>query len=416
MQDRKNPAASSDVITVQEAEKLILESTGTLPSETIPIAQAIGRVLREPIRADRALPPFDRATLDGVAIFSGTYNSGRKKFNILGTAAAGSPQQTLDNQKACLEIMTGAVLPRGTDCVVKVEDLELDDNTALLNSDLSLSPGTGVHYTGSDCAKGTTLLESGVTITAKEIAIAASVGKYELLVSTLPRIAVVTTGDELVAIEETPEQHQIRRSNDITLAAALQAAGYPNAQLVHISDDPEQIENKLREILETHDTIILAGGVSKGKYDYIPETLRKLGVATRFQWVTQRPGKPMWYGQLNRNGAQVPIFALPGNPVSCFTCLRRYVLPALDKWTGKPTAKIVYAKIEHDLTFKPEITLLLPVSLNPRPSGETWAKPILFNTSGDFVSVAKTDGFIELPKTRKTFLEGEPFRYFNWPV
>ncbi len=404
------------MISVQEAETLILEAMGQFPSETVAIEQATGRVLKEAILADRALPPFNRATLDGIAIACSAYHMGKKAFKILGTAAAGNPQQELENQNACMEITTGAILPRGTDCVVRIEDLEIDGKTARVNSDLDISPGTGIHYAGSDCDSGTTLLKQGIAISAKEIAIAASVGKGELLVSKLPRIAIVTTGDELIPIEQTPEIHQIRRSNDITLATALQAAGYPNSELIHIPDNQAQIEMKLREVTENFDAVVLAGGVSKGKFDYIPETLSKLGVSIRFQWVSQRPGKPIWFGQLTRNNAKIPVFALPGNPVSCFTCLRRYVLPALDKWMGKPTPKAIYAKIEHDLTFRPEVTLFLPVILNPRPSGEVWAKPMLFNTSGDFLSVAKTDGFIELPKKRSAFPQGEVFRYFDWPV
>lgn len=403
------------MITVQEAEKLILDSIGEVETETVSIGAALGRCLREPLSADRALPPFDRATLDGIAINSSAYNTGQRKFKILGTAAAGTPAQELADTKSCLEIMTGAPLPRLADCVVKIEDIEIKKDTALLPDGLQLQYHTGVHPQGSDCKAGAELLAPHRLITAKEIAIAASVGKAELRVSKSPRIAIVSTGDELVAIDQTPESYQIRRSNDITLASALRSAGFPEVELVHIPDDPEQIETQLRVLMARCDAIVLAGGVSKGKFDHIPETLAKLGVSIRFQWVAQRPGKPMWYGQFSRDGARLPVFALPGNPVSCFTCLRRYVIPALEKWVGLPAPKPVYAKLKHDLTFKPELTLFLPAAADPRPSGELWVKPALFNTSGDFVSVAQTDGFIELPKARKVFPEGEAFLYYAWP-
>ncbi len=405
------------MISVQEAESTILETIGSIEAETVPLADAAGRILREPILADRALPPFNRVTLDGIAIASSTYHMGKKAFKVAGLAAAGTPQQTLDNPNSCLEVMTGAAMPSGADCIVRYEDVDLDDpKTAKLPAGLNLSPGLGVHYAGSDCAAGATLLESGVVVTAKEIAIAASVGKSAVAVSRLPRIAIVTTGDELVPIDQPPEVHQIRRSNDLSLATALQRAGYPVAELVHIADDRAQIETVLRDALARFDAIVLAGGVSKGKFDFVPEILAKLGVAIRFQWVSQRPGKPMWFGHFNRERERLPVFALPGNPVSCFTCLRRYVVPALDKWVGKPKRKSIYVKLEHDLTYKQDITLFLPVTIEPRPSGEVWAKPVLFNTSGDFISIAKTDGFIQLPKNRSTFPQGEAFPFFDWPA
>lgn len=404
------------VITVQEAEKLILNNIGEITAETIPLEQAAGRALREPLLADRALPPFDRATVDGIAISSSSYAMGNRVFPIAGTIAAGTPQQTLEDIKSCFEIMTGAPLPQVADCVLPVEDIKIENGKATVPDGLSLDYHSGVHDAGSDCSAGTTLLQAGTVLSPKEIAVAASIGAHQVSVSKNPHIIVVTTGDELVPIDQLPEPHQIRRSNDLTLALALQSAGYSSVERLHLPDDKEKIEAGLREALSRCDALVLAGGVSKGKYDYIPETLIKLGVAIRFQWVSQRPGKPMWFGQFSRDRERLPVFALPGNPVSCFTCLRRYTIPALHKWTGKPAEKPVYAKLVHDLTFKPEITLFLPVEIEPRASGETWAKPALFNTSGDFVSAAKTQGFLELPRKRSIFPQGEAFRYFPWPT
>ncbi|MBC2607400.1 molybdopterin-binding protein [Pelagicoccus albus] len=403
------------MITVQEAEKLILDSIGSIETEEIALEKALGRCLRESVLADRSLPPFDRATMDGIAINSSSYNTGLRKFKICGTAAAGSPQEALSDLKSAMEIMTGAALPLHADCVVKIEDVEIKGGKALLPDGLKLDFHTAVHSQASDCKTGDELLSPNVKISAKEIAIAASVGKSKLLVSKTPKITIVSTGDELVSIDQIPESHQIRRSNDATLGAALESAGFQEVNLVHIPDDPEQIETELRQILSSCDALILAGGVSKGKFDYVPEILAKLGVSIRFQWVSQRPGKPMWYGQFSRDGSRLPVFALPGNPVSCFTCLRRYVVPALEKWLQMPASKPVYAKISHDMSFKQELTLFVPAMIESRPSGELWAKPLLFNTSGDFISVAKTDGFLELPRGRKVFPEGEAFVFYPWP-
>lgn len=389
---------------------------GLLPAEPTPLAAAAGRVLRQSIMADRALPPLDRATLDGIAIASGAYLSGRTSFAVAGFAKAGAPQASLEQRSACFEIATGAPMPIGTDCVIRIEDVAIENGVAKVAADLPIRAGHGAHTAGSDCEAQRVLLEPGVVLTGKEIAVAASVGAATVLVSALPRIAIVTTGDELVPVDQAPEPYQIRRSNDLALAAALAAAGYPVAERVHIADDPAQIRETLAGLLQRVDAIVLGGGVSKGKLDFVPQTLDDLDIERRLQWVRQRPGKPMWFGQYFRQREAFPIFALPGNPVSCFTCLRRYVIPALDKWSGKKPAKIRFAKIAQDLTFKPEVTLFLPVRVDVRPSGEIWAEPSLFNTSGDFVSVASTDGFLELPRSRSVFPIGEPFRYFEWPT
>ncbi|MDQ8202311.1 molybdopterin molybdotransferase MoeA [Pelagicoccus sp. SDUM812003] len=403
------------MITVQEAEKLILDNIGRIGAETVPITEAAGRSLQEPLTADRPLPPFNRAALDGIAISSSAYNMGARVYPVEGVAAAGAPPLELKDFKACIEVMTGAVMPTGTDCVIPVEEYEMTKKGAKLPDGMIVEFGQGIHEMGTDCDEGAELLAPGIALTAKEIAIAASIGKYELRVSKSPRIAIISTGNELVSIVQTPEPYQIRRSNDLTLATALAAAGYGDTELIHIPDDPEQISKSIKDAMSRCDALVLAGGVSKGKYDYIPETLVKLGVAIRFQWVSQRPGKPMWFGQFSRERERLPVFALPGNPVSCFTCLRRYVIPALDKWTDRPAPRPFYVKLDHDLTFKQELTLFLPVVLDPRPSGELWAKPALFNTSGDFSSVAKTSGFIELPRKRSVFPQGEAFPYYEWP-
>lgn len=402
------------MISVPEAEKLISQNLDICPTESTPFASALGRTLREPLTADRELPPFNRATLDGIAIASSQLESGRQSFSVAGIATAGAAQQTLSDPTTCLEIMTGAPLPTGADIVVRIEDLQIENGTATLAPNLSLKSGLGVHPQGSDCQKGQTLLQPGCLLTAKELAIAASIGKTELLVSTSPSIAVISTGDELVSIATTPEPHQIRRSNDSTLAAALISSGFTHTQTHHLPDLRETVETEIEKLLNTADVLVIAGGISKGKFDYLPNALKKNGVEEIFQWVSQRPGKPFWFGIYKRNGRRIPIFALPGNPVSCFTCLHRYTLPALRKMSGLADPKPNIAKLKEAISFKAPLSFFLPVSIEVDENGTQWASPLPFNTSGDFISVAQTNGFIQLPKDQINFEAGTKHPFFPW--
>lgn len=402
------------MITVEEAQNRIAETIEVLPKERVPIEQSLGRVLRETLHADRDAPPFNRSTFDGIALNYAAIESGQDAFPIAGTAFAGSPKLELNDLNSCVEIMTGAPLPDAADCVVKVEDLEIESGTARIKNGTPLSTGHGVHPKGSDCQKGEALLGSGRKLSAKELSIAASLGKAKLFLSAQPSIAIVTTGDELVAVDETPLPNQIRRSNDLALETALRSAGFDRCQRFHISDDRSKSEALARKLVERFDVIILAGGVSKGKMDFLPEALEAAGVRKEFQWVAQRPGKPLWFGIAERDDSPGYVFALPGNPVSCFTCLHRYVLPALERMSGLAESVASPIRLSAGYEFKPPLTLFLPVRTRVDGQGRNWAEPLPFNTSGDYISVASTQGFVELPPDRTRFEEGDVVPYRLW--
>ncbi len=404
------------MISVEEAQHKISERLAPLPSELVDIESARGRVLAEPLHSDRDLPPFNRSTFDGIALSYQSIAQGTRKFPITGTAYAGSPKVVLTDLDSCVEIMTGAPVPDKANCVVKVEDLEIKDGFATLNDGVELSEGFGIHSQGSDCPAGKTLLQPGCLLTAKELSIAASIGKPQLLVSRTPRIAIVTTGDELVEISALPLPHQIRRSNDLALQVSLQSAGYRNITRHHILDDLAATKATVQSILQDTDVLILAGGVSKGKRDFLPEALENAGVTKAFQWVSQRPGKPLWFGDFEGEGKPTYVFALPGNPVSCFTCLHRYVLPALAEVSGQTPGPSQFARLKCEFRFDPPLTLFLPVMLSGDESGRLWADPLPFNTSGDYISVARTQGFIELSRSESIFPKGTSHRFYPWSV
>ncbi len=399
------------MLTPTEAEKLVLENIVLLPAEDCPLAQAHGRVLRADIRADRDLPPFDRVTMDGYALRASALAAGKRNFRSEAVQAAGMRAGTLSaGPDACIEVMTGAVLPTGADCVVPYEDTSRKGDVVQVGEGgAKIVAGSSVHRRGSDHRKGDVILRAGCRITGREIAVAAACGCAQLSVTRLPKIAVVATGDELVEVEAIVAPHQVRRSNDYALRASLAAAGYPQVERFLLHDMRHEIEHQLWHIIAEFDFVLLTGGVSKGKFDFLPSELDKQGVRKVLHGVGQRPGKPFWFGVSSR---QTPIFALPGNPVSAFTCFHRYVLDALAKASGLRLTAPRPVVLSQPVKFTPKLAFFLPVKLSSGPRAEWEATPIPGNTSGDFSSLIGTDGFVELPAEQDEFPAGyiAPFR------
>lgn len=403
------------MLTPAEAEKLIWEHIPSLPREDCPLQLAQGRILREDICADREMPPFDRVTMDGYALRSAALAAGIRKFTIEGVQAAGMRAFKLGAApEAAIEIMTGAVLPEGADCVVPYEDTRREGNAMVVaeTAAAGTAPGQAVHRRGSDHVAGEVIVRAGTRLTGREIAVAAACGYAVVTVSHLPRLAVISTGDELVEVDaRVMAPHQIRRSNDHALRAALLAAGFPRVERFHFRDVRHEIEHMLWHVIAEFDVVIITGGVSKGKFDYLPAELDRQGVQRIFQGVAQRPGKPLWFGMSAR---KTPVFALPGNPVSSYTCLHRYVLPALARAAGAQPEAPRYAALSRPLTFRPPLAYLPPVRLGSGPRGELLAEPDPGNTSGDFAGLVGTDGFIELPPGPAEFPAGHVARFFPW--
>ncbi|MFZ9681655.1 MAG: molybdopterin molybdotransferase MoeA [Cephaloticoccus sp.] len=400
------------MLTPADALARILEHQAVFPAESCALAKAHGRVLRADIAADRDLPPFNRVTMDGFALRAKSVTKTRRSFRVTAVQAAGmSPVDLGPEPDACVEIMTGAMLPEGADCVVPYEETSRLGDTITLNPELRVKAGQSVHARGSDFAAGELIVAKGCRLSAREIAVAASCGCAELSVSRQPKIAVVGTGDELVEVDAVVAPHQVRRSNDYALRAALVAAGYPIVERFHLHDMQHEIEHQGWHILAEFDVVILTGGVSKGKFDYLPGVLESLGVKKVFHGVAQRPGKPFWFGLGER---QVSVFALPGNPVSAYTCLHRYVLPALDHASRLmvPAPRRVRLAARH--VFAAPLACLLPVRLEDDGAGGQVARPCPTNTSGDFSGLVGTDGFVELPADQNEFPAGHLAEFRAW--
>lgn len=379
----------------------------TPKKEPLGLLEATGRVLAQAVVADRDFPPFDRVTMDGIAIKHSAWENGRRTFALAGTQLAGEAQKILTDETAAIEVMTGAVLPAGCDTVVVYEEIDISNNAATVNGPVKLRQN--VHSVGSDQKSGTVLLAEGTLLGSAEIAILATVGVARPLVYTPPRIAVIATGDELVPVEHTPAPYQIRSSNSQSLAAALQEWKIA-APIYHLKDNKQELTAKLTEILRSADVLLLSGGVSKGKADYLPEVLEAVGIKCVFHRVAQKPGKPLWFGT---RGDEKFVFAFPGNPISTFMCFHRYFLLWL-RHSLELAPAVEWARISESFNFAPSLTYFLQVKATLNSSGEIWATPKTGGGSGDLANLLYSNAFLELPAERSNFEKGEAFRLFRF--
>ncbi len=395
------------MVSVEEASAVVMRSLYNPIVDTIEIGEAVGRVLAEKIMADRDFPPFNRVAMDGIAIQYASWKSGKREFFIEGIQAAGESQKQLLSDTNCLEVMTGAMLPKGTDCVIRYEDVKIEGGLAtLLLQDITLTQN--IHTQAQDAEQNEVLLDPGIVLSPAEVALLASVGKSKIDVFSLPRAAVISSGDELVEINTLPAPYQIRRSNTYALQAAIKSLGW-SSDSFHLPDEKESIIQSLREIISKYDVIILSGGVSKGKFDYIPDALEQIGVKKLFHQVSQRPGKPFWFGA-SENGKV--IFALPGNPVSTYMCFYRYIKPWLFESLGVKLP-VPQAILASDFSFTPKLTYFLQVEVKYE-NGKLMAYPHKGGGSGDFANLKNVDGFLELCANQSEFKVGEVFPYYTF--
>ena len=388
--------------TVKEALNIILNNVEDFGTEEINFEKSLGRVLKENIVADRDFPPFNRVSMDGIAINSEAFKNGQNSFKIEGIQAAGDTQKTLKDPNNCLEAMTGAVLPKNTDAVVQYELLKIENGVATLETEV-IKDLQNIHKKGLDRKQGAVLIKKNTKISAAEIGVFATVGKAQVKVAKQPKVMIISTGNELVEVAEKPADFQIRRSNVFTLVAHLNNLNI-DAKTAHIEDDKELLYQKIEAFLNEYDVLLFSGAVSKGKLDFIPEVLDNLGVKKLFHRVKQRPGKPFWFG---KKGAKT-VFAFPGNPVSTYVSCLKYFYPWYQKSVGINFENENRAILNEDFYFKPNLTYFLQVKLE-NVAGKLMATPISGKGSGDLANLVDADAFLELPDDKSNFDKGEIF-------
>jgi molybdopterin molybdotransferase len=343
--------------------------------------------------------------MDGIAIKFSAFQKGIRSFTITAIQAAGETPVDITDENECIEIMTGAALPSTADTVIRYEDVEIKEGVATVKCE-SVKQRQNVHGRGTDKKQRERVAIAPQRITPAVISLAASIGKVLLPVRKTPRIVIISTGDELVDVDETPSPFQIRRSNNYTIKAALRKYVI-EVDSVHIPDDLEITRQQVRRCIEEYDVILLSGGVSMGKFDYVPQALQELSVEKLFHKVQQRPGKPFWFGA-HPGGALV--FAFPGNPVSTFMCLHRYFIPWLKASLGETAPAYLHAILNEDVTFNRPLQYLMLVKITVSDTGQLLATPVDENGSGDFTSLLQADAFMELPSEKSTFKKGEIYK------
>lgn len=307
----------------------------------------------------------------------------------------------MQNSSSCLEVMTGAVLPLNCDTVIRYEDVTIENGIASITVE-SINKAQNIHVKGKDGNAGDVLIKENVKISAAEIGVLATVGKSTVKVAKQPKVMIISTGDELVSVQDTPLEHQIRRSNVFTLVSLLEKLNI-SSETDHITDDKPILKSKIERYIQQYDVLLFSGAVSKGKYDFLPEVFEELGVEKLFHKVAQRPGKPFWFGRTNTCN----VFAFPGNPISTFVNCLAYFYP----WYYKSTdlkIKEETAILGKEFSFKPNLVYFLQVKLENK-FGHLVAFPITGNGSGDLASLVNADAFIQLPNDKTEFTKGDVF-------
>lgn len=383
-------------ISIKRAVELVLTHTCPLPPVNLPIVEAVGLIMAEDIIADRDYPLFDRAMMDGFAV---CLSDAGYKVRSVGEVAAGNKLNKEVKKGSCIEIMTGAPCPKGTEAVVKIEDVHIEKETILLPSKIKY----GQHFAkkGSECRKGDVVAEKGKTITPLVLANIANFNKAYVKAFPYPSMLIVTTGNELAQSGKELSEAQIRDSNGPMLEAMAKYAGISDVRRMHAGDTHKSLAEVLDKVNRS-DIVIFTGGVSEGKYDLVPHALKNCGAEIIFHKVRQKPGKPMLFAI---KGSTL-FFGLPGTPLGTHIGFQRYILPVVRKMTGKNFNKKILVGI---MTAPLDIKSNRPVSVLAKAErkGEVWHVTHLKGRgSSDIFRPALANAYIELPEGKYEISEG----------
>jgi molybdopterin molybdotransferase len=386
-----------------EALRAALGATPPLGrAETLPLDRCSGRVLAEPVRADRELPPFDRAEMDGYALRAAEFAPDRA-WRVVGTIAAGAAPALDVPAGCCVAIATGAALPPGLDAVIQHELSDRSDPVRF--SVAAVAPGRSVHRRAADARRDEVVLGPGTLLAAHHLAIAASVGCGTLAVRPRPRAIVLTSGDEVVDVAAAPAPHQIRNSNAPLVLDLLRRMGAEPLRHEHVPDERPATERALRAALGEADLVVTIGGVSAGERDHFPTAMDACGVSRAVHGAAIQPGRPVLVG---RAGATM-VVGLPGNPVSVLACACLFLWPVLGRLLG----------LAGDLPWR-ATALASEVRPNPkrrafRPHADGSASVPRWSGSGDLTHTAPTHGLVELPLQDANVPPGTTLRFLSFP-
>jgi molybdenum cofactor synthesis domain-containing protein len=385
-----------DMISVAEAIQIIREQTRTLETEHVPIERSLGRILAQDVIADTDLPPFNRSQMDGYAVRAEDTRGAPVRLRIVGESAAGKGWHKEMQEGQAVRIMTGAPVPLGADAVQQVElTHELRDNTVVELLE-TVEPGRSIVQRGSEITAGEIVLRSGVTINAAMLAVLASFGYVKAEVGRKPRVKVLATGSELVAVDQTPGPDQIRDSNNYSIGAYAERAGAVVDRLPLTGDEIGALKSAIATAAESCDLIVTSGGVSMGVYDFTKAALNELGAELFFERIALRPGKPTVFARLP-NGTLV--FGLPGNPVSVSVTFNLFARTAIRAMQGsnEPSLQTETGVLAKSVKGTVERESYLPAQLTTNDDGQLVVFPLKWGGSSDFVAFAQATALVIIP-------------------
>ena len=400
---------AAGVVSFEQADEAVRQYCRKVThphSESLSLIASLGRVLAEDVKADRDFPPFPRSTRDGYAVRAADVAKVPAKLRVLGQIKAGGTFAGSVQEGHAVEIMTGAAVPEGADAVVMVEYSSAAGDQVEIER--AVAAGENVVPAGAEAKAGDVLLRPGTRFGSAQIAMAAAVGKAKVTVYRKPRVAVLSTGDELVDVSEIPAPHQIRNSNSYSLCAQVIQAGGEPLQVPVAPDEEGKLTTLVHAGLETADLLLLSGGVSMGKFDFVGMVFAKLGAQFFFTGALIQPGRPVVFGEIRKGSRVVPFFGLPGNPVSVMTTFDLFVRPLLDAMGGAPPRRTpsVSARLKNSLRTKTGLTRFLPAILEGGlydPAVEV----VPWQGSGDLLAASRANCYLVVPPDRESIAEGE---------
>jgi molybdopterin molybdotransferase len=389
-------------LQVSVAQRIVLGSVATLGVESVKLEQSLGRVLAESICANRDLPPYDVSAMDGFAVRSADVVNAPVTLEVIEDIKAGDMPTKIVQIGQCSRIMTGAPLPQGADAVIRVEDTQVESHTSV-QIVKAVKCGNDVRSQGEGMKTGEVVLQAGTEITPGVIGILATVKAAQFAVHRRPRVAILSTGNELEGMDDPVDPNKIPDSNTYALMAQVQALGIAPVLLGIARDDPIELEQYLRRGLE-FDVLLVSGGTSVGVHDYVRPTIEKLGVQMKFWRVAMKPGHPLAFGITNKTA----VFGLPGNPVSSMVCVEEFVAPALRHMMGNTRLyrRTVTARLAHAIKFRQGRTEFIRVQLTQDAAGYV-ASSTGTQSSGVLLSMAKADGLLVVPLNSTDLAAGQ---------
>ena len=402
------------MIPVADAIQIVLDQTTSLPAESVALVDALGRILAEDIVADTDLPPFNRAQMDGYAIRAAEVATTPARLRIVGESAAGAGWHREMKAGEAVRIMTGAPVPAGADAVQQVELTREADNADFVEILEPVKAGRSIVRQADEIKIGETVLRAGQEINAAMIATLASFGYAQVIVGRQPRVTVMATGSELVAVDQKPGRDQIRDSNNYTIAAYASLAGATVERLPLVGDDTKELKRQITKAAEASDVLITSGGVSMGVYDFTKAALKELGAEIFFERVALRPGKPTVFARLG----DALVFGLPGNPVSVAVTFNLFARTALRAMQGAKEAILLAdtAVLARDLKGSLDRESYLPGILRTDEKGTLLAEPLKWGGSSDFVSFARATALINVPAGAKSIAAGSIVDAVRLPI